>query len=934
MISKNSRGSEWRRWDLHVHTPESGMNNGFDDWDSYIKSLFFKAIEKEIAVIGITDYFTIDGYKKILDCLKNEGELNRIFDNDHVLIEKIKKVKILPNVEFRLKTLVNNRRVNYHIIFSDEISINDIEENFLHEIDFEYEGAPDGPGNTRKLKKCNLEDLGKKIKEEQPSFNGTHFSVGCSVAAVDNSQIMHILETHKDIFSGKYFIVVPVDEDLSSISWNSQEHMVRKCLYQEANMFFSSNKNTIDFGLGKKSSSVNSFIAEFKSLKPCIHGSDAHSEDKLFEPDQNRYCWIKADPSFNGLKQIVFEPEQRVKIQGEKPENKSDYQVIDSITFDNSDMGNQVIEFNQNLNTVIGGRSSGKSLLLGCLVKSIDDNLFAKDQEKNGKYNRYVATLSSGARVKWKDGTNDRRKIIYYSQSEISASVREDENGISGINNLIERIVKSDVEKNQQIQKYEDFLTENRTNINEKINTYCDLKRQILEKKQKIDDVGTLSGIIAEIAKINEKITSVKQSIDGYLNEQEDAQFNQLKKELAEKTSQVELLNADIAQLSDIKNRLSFPSIESLIVKLSNDTKADIEKEYIVLKKEFEEKWCLFIDKKNTALLIQKNICDRRIEEIRNESLYIKGIDVQKTNTALALQDKLLKDEERKRDLVSRLNVELNNLVALKDACEKDIYSLFKLYEEKIQVLSETLSLKKDDVEINANVRFLRNRFYEKALQNLNKKNVKVKSMETYLLSNEEAKAIPLQPEDVFRGITSGDFNTIKKDFQQVMVDMFTENYFTISYDVNYGNDSLSEMSEGKKAYIVLRLLLDFDDSLCPIIIDQPEDDLDNRTIYGDLVKYIREQKTKRQIILATHNPNVVVGADAELVAVANQNGCDSKNQDQVKFEYFANSLENSYIDENCSTMLLSKGIREHVCEILEGGDEAFRKREQKYKRN
>ena len=138
-------------------------------------------------------------------------------------------------------------------------------------------------------------------------------------------------------------------------------------------------------------------------------------------------------------------------------------------------------------------------------------------------------------------------------------------------------------------------------------------------------------------------------------------------------------------------------------------------------------------------------------------------------------------------------------------------------------------------------------------------------------------------------------------------------------------------MSEGKKAFIVLRLLLDFDDSVCPIIIDQPEDDLDNRAIYDQLVKYLKEQKKERQIILATHNPNVVVGADAELVIVANQNGIDSPNQDNLQFEYYGNSIEDTFENRECSTVLLSKGIREHICEILEGGTAAFQIREKKY---
>ena len=91
-------------------------------------------------------------------------------------------------------------------------------------------------------------------------------------------------------------------------------------------------------------------------------------------------------------------------------------------------------------------------------------------------------------------------------------------------------------------------------------------------------------------------------------------------------------------------------------------------------------------------------------------------------------------------------------------------------------------------------------------------------------------------------------------------------------------------MSDGKKAFVILRMLLDFNDDQYPILIDQPEDDLDNRAIYNDLVNYIRKKKGERQIILVTHNPNIVVASDAEEVIVANQHGVHNENVDAVKF--------------------------------------------------
>ena len=170
-------------------------------------------------------------------------------------------------------------------------------------------------------------------------------------------------------------------------------------------------------------------------------------------------------------------------------------------------------------------------------------------------------------------------------------------------------------------------------------------------------------------------------------------------------------------------------------------------------------------------------------------------------------------------------------------------------------------------------------------------------------------------------------------DAQSFMSRILSENWFGLSLNVEYDGDNLKDMSPGKRSFVVLKLLLDFSDKRSPILIDQPEDNLDNRAIYTDLVKYIRKKKKERQIILVTHNPNIVVGADSEEVIIANQNGKNSPNDNGIKFQYLCGSLENSKDRINDETMpILDRcGVREHVCDILEGGKNAFMDREHKY---
>lgn len=123
------KGSEWRKWDLHVHTPFSYLNNQFgDNFDEYFKNLFEKALEKDITDISITDYFIIEGYKKLKnEYLINDQKLRDLnFTNEQ--IERIKAMIIFPNIEFRIESKNSkNEHIQIHLLFSPEIDLQKVE---------------------------------------------------------------------------------------------------------------------------------------------------------------------------------------------------------------------------------------------------------------------------------------------------------------------------------------------------------------------------------------------------------------------------------------------------------------------------------------------------------------------------------------------------------------------------------------------------------------------------------------------------------------------------------------------------------------------------------------------------------------------------------------------------------------------------------------
>jgi hypothetical protein len=142
---------------------------------------------------------------------------------------------------------------------------------------------------------------------------------------------------------------------------------------------------------------------------------------------------------------------------------------------------------------------------------------------------------------------------------------------------------------------------------------------------------------------------------------------------------------------------------------------------------------------------------------------------------------------------------------------------------------------------------------------------------------------------------------------------LYALGHISISYTLNYGPLSIERLSPGSRGIVLLLLYLAVDRSeLDPLIIDQPEENLDPESVYTELVSLFREASRRRQIIMVTHNANLVVNTDVDQVIVAR---CESFADNQLPpLEYLSGGLE----DES---------VRRAVCDILEGGADAFRER-------
>jgi len=118
------RGSEWRKWDLHVHTPFSALNNGFGhEFDPYAREVLRKAVKQDVAAIGLTDYFLIDGYTEMRKLLSDEDRLIDLLGNE--IAQRARMIAIFPNIELRSSVLIAHEgqtaRVNFHVLFDPAI---------------------------------------------------------------------------------------------------------------------------------------------------------------------------------------------------------------------------------------------------------------------------------------------------------------------------------------------------------------------------------------------------------------------------------------------------------------------------------------------------------------------------------------------------------------------------------------------------------------------------------------------------------------------------------------------------------------------------------------------------------------------------------------------------------------------------------------------
>lgn len=911
-----NRGSEWRIWDLHVHTPLSiennyGCANDEEGWNKYITAL--EQLPSDIKVLGINDYLFIDGYKKV-KAYKDSGRLTNI-------------ELLLPVVEFRLAKFCGHKqfkRINFHVIFSNEVPADVIQSQFLNALSSHYTLSADCAlqwGGV--VTKENLEDLGRRIIESVPEGQkhnyGSPLKEGFNNLNLELSQIITILDNAPQYFKGKYLTAIGKTE-WDEFKWDDTSIAEKKTIINQADIVFTAAESIEKFNSAKvklQEQNVNSLLLD------C---SDAHSFSDSSTKDRLGNCktWIKADPTFEGLKQILFEPEDRVRICDSKPEYKYDYDVIDRVELNSANTWHQTIYLNQNLNSIIGGRSTGKSTLLASLAAAFNciDDVDNKE---------YINQLRDSVHVYWRDGQENVDKYIeYFPQNKISKVAEPQET-----DKLLMDILLGKEDVKIEYDRHKSLMASRFSTIQANVALYFEKRRLYSEKKQYIKGIGDEKGINIEIKKLEKqrneyqsKLTDKNEALTVYIKDAEEIRKQMMMKSLLLKESEI-LKQHQQDCFVVINNSITLPDLATEhSLELSRIIKSATEKANTEVQKIITQ-----ILEKNTQSILK---IDAQIAEIQSKSEYIEGKQIFEANRTLTDIIKQLDELNKKLALITRETETAQKLYEEFKEIGRNLLSMHISYLDAMNDIAFKMRLQYEDVLLISDI------ILKPTLSNALSECISLRSAAMNELIDNVVKGFNKRTkadiEDCLKNLLNKALrNEIPfkagYDAQSFISKILSENWYGLSLNVEYDGDNLKDMSPGKRSFVVLKLLLDFSDKKSPILIDQPEDNLDNRAIYSDLVKYIRKKKKERQIILVTHNPNIVVGADSEEVIIANQNGKNSPNDNGIKFQYLCGSLENSKdrINDETKPILDRCGVREHVCDILEGGKNAFMDREHKY---
>ena len=951
-MKKFERGAEWRQWDLHLHTASSyDYKYKAKDADEKLCQILR---ENRISAVAITDHFIID--KDRIERLRNIAP----------------DIVFFPGVELRVDKGADNLHVI--IIFDDKINLKELEEDFTSEmIRRNREGDKDENyyWNFEQVVKfakekdaiLTIHAGGKSNGLEKEITNALDVKQAIKKEIADK---IHVFEMgrKKDFESYENIVFKSIKRKamiLCSDNHDPREFFRKEKMWIKADLTFEGLKYAINDPENRI------FIGEMPDKEQIVN----YNKTKYIKSISIKK--IKKDSKDIWFDNELILNKDLVTIIGNKGNGKSALVDIIAYTAEHKDgfsflnsakFKNKKSNIANNFESILTWEEDTK-INRKNLGEEIDKNKVELVKYIPQSYLEDVCNeISNGNNTKFSE---ELGKVIF------SHIPYEDRLGYSNIEELIENTtISKKNEKYKLIEKLKEInkkIAENTYKISfeykRKIEEKLEIKRKELqsltkeqpEKVEKPENSEKLKtrqdGILKQIDKINLERTK--------LNEEKE----KIKKELAKynKTIQkvqdmIEETNSIISDINTYKsmiqrnieqNNLELKVNDIIEIKINNSILENYQKNIITHQQELSKKLDMndenSIEKqiyKNdktlqelTNTLDEPNKKYKRYEiELKNWTDKIEKIngDKKQVDTIRYLENELIKIEGDYIEQITDLENEREEILENIYGKVSEQIKILKKYYKSVQDFIDNNKIVNKNVNLKFNVTISASEFKENFL-----KYIDMGKTGTYYRNNTRIDEIMEETEfsslESIKQFTKKVLHTLqynesikkqerveilsqlrdKEKFNELLDYIFSLEYLNVKYELRLGEKPLESLSPGEKGLLLLVFYLLIDKSDCPLIIDQPEENLDNNTITKILVPCILEARKRRQIIMVTHNPNLAVVCDAEQIIY-----CEIQKNNKNKVIYESGSLENPKINKR-------------VTDILEGTMKAFRIRDERY---
>lgn len=979
---QDPRGSVWRRWDPHIHTPGTALNDqyiGEEAWNTFLTKI--ESADPQIHAVGITDYFSIDRYVQVLEYQKQH---------------RLPGVGLIfPNIELRLGIeTAKASAINLHLLF-DPAPADHVDQikRFLLGLEFHYLGI------DYRCQSADLIRLGQAYRPELTDERAA-LSEGANQFKVNFDQLRSAWKKNEWVRRHALVAVAGGQKDGTSglRDDGGSFDTLRKGIEGFAQIIFSASPKQVDFWLGRGAASLEKLESEWNGGKPCLHGSDAHDASRVGQPDQTRRCWIKGDLTFETLRQACIEPGDRVYIGAEPPRGALQGHTINTVSVTNAPwLSRDSIDLNPGLVAVIGARGSGKTALADVIAaggfslsRHLSDKSFIRRAREHLEDCEATLHWESGE----KTGNHltqtevedflDHPHVRYLSQQFVdqlcSAEglddelVREIEHVIFNAHSVTDRLgaesfrallsIRLEASRQKRERQKQALSKASASLANERTQKagLRALEKDRDEKKKAIEaDKRDRKSLVTkgneERAQLHEKVSQAveakRQKVEAAkrrhqaLLHLQDNVLDFRKREAPallagwrEDRSEAGLSPADwqafeVDFIGDVEKLLTerISQAKAMVAQLQGPSDSEPPES-----PEANPNSALIAE---GADLEQQTLCLLEREQARLGALV--GVDAQNVRRFSMLAEKITKAEAA----LARVNQQIQHIQGAGERIRSLIETRRKAYagvfeaiveeERELQALyapiksrieTEEGSLSKLSFSIRRQVDLAAWTNAGEALLDLRKTGPFKGRGELLRIARESllnawATGSAERASHALLDFAKANEDSLKthrldgvdvREWASQVADwLFSTDHITVGYGIQYDGVDIEQLSPGTRGIVLLLLYLSIDtEDVRPLIIDQPEENLDPQSIFQELVQRFRTNKHRRQIIIVTHNANLVVNTDADQVIVAQ---CGPHRPGQLPLiTYESGSLENPR-------------IRQHVCNILEGGERAFKER-------